>query len=154
MIRFSIRAIGKLKKSPVLELIDDYRSRIVNRLDIIELESKRTKASSCDGAKEDEAKLLLAGLPNSACIISMDETGQLVSSKEFADYISAQSLAGISSFVFMIGGADGLHMSVKQASNKIISLGRITLPHMLARLVLVEQLYRIERIMQNHPYNK
>ena len=154
MIKFCIHAIGKLKKSPTLELIDDYKSRIINKLEIRELELKKAKSMSIDSIKEHEADLLLSGIPNNSRIISMDERGELVSSKEFANYITQQSINGFSSFVFMIGGADGLHERVRASSHKIISLGRITLPHMLARLILVEQIYRAERIMNNHPYDK
>lgn len=143
-----------LKKTPTLELVSDYKSRIVNQLEIREFELKKTKNVSVDSIKEHEADLLLSGIPGNARIISMDEKGELVSSKEFANYISQQNINGVSSFVFIIGGAYGLHERVKKESHKIISLGRITLPHMLARLILVEQIYRAERIMHNHPYDK
>ena len=110
---------------------------MVGHLEIREFELKKANNLSTQAIKEHEAKLLLADIP-----------------REFAGYISRESTAGFSSFVFIIGGADGLHDSVRKSAHKIFSLGRITLPHMLARLVLVEQIYRAERIMANHPYDK
>ena len=154
MIKFQINAVGKLKKSPILELIEEYKNRIRNQIKINELEFKRSQSASEDSIKQGEAGLLLSDVPKNSCLISMDETGELLTSHEFAKFIEQKTNEGYSSFVFFIGGADGLHSSIKKQSDRIISLGRITLPHMLARLVLVEQIYRIEKIMDNHPYDK
>ncbi len=154
MIKFQINAVGKLKKSPILELIEEYKNRIRNQIKINELEFKRSQSASEDSIKQGEAGVLLSDVPKNSCLISMDETGDLLTSHEFAKFIEQKTNEGYSSFVFFIGGADGLHSSIKKQSDRIISLGRITLPHMLARLVLVEQIYRIEKIMDNHPYDK
>ncbi|MCR5225126.1 MAG: 23S rRNA (pseudouridine(1915)-N(3))-methyltransferase RlmH [Alphaproteobacteria bacterium] len=154
MLKFYIHAIGKLKNAHISELILDYKKRMVGHLEIREFELKKANNLSTQAIKEHEAKLLLADIPDNACVIAMDETGMTFSSREFAGYISRESTAGFSSFVFIIGGADGLHDIVRKSAHKIFSLGRITLPHMLARLVLVEQIYRAERIMANHPYDK
>ncbi len=152
MLKFRINAIGKLKKSSILDLIDDYKSRIRNNLEIFEYEAK--KSSSIITEKINEAKLLLSGLPKNSFIVSMDEKGELLSSHQFAELLQQKINIGYSSFVFFIGGANGLDDSVRNQSDKILALGKITLPHMLARLILVEQLYRAECIMDNHPYNK
>lgn len=154
MIKFQVNAIGKLKRSPTLELIEDYKSRIRNQIKINELEFKRSSNMSENSVKQSEAELLLSDVPKNSCLISMDETGDLITSREFAKFIEQKTNDGYSSFVFFIGGADGLHLSIKKQSDRVISLGRITLPHMLARLILVEQIYRIETIMANHPYDK
>ncbi len=154
MIKFQINAIGKLKKSPILDLIEDYKNRIRDQVKINELEFKKSKNMSEDSVKQSEAELLLSDIPRSSCLISMDETGDLLTSHEFAKFIEQKTNEGYPSFVFFIGGADGLHSSVKKQSDRVISLGRITLPHMLARLILIEQIYRIEKIMANHPYDK
>ncbi|MBO4405278.1 MAG: 23S rRNA (pseudouridine(1915)-N(3))-methyltransferase RlmH [Alphaproteobacteria bacterium] len=154
MIRFQINAIGKLKKSPTWELIEEYRSRVRNQIKISEFEFKRPQNTSADSSKQSEAELLMSDVPKNSCLISMDETGDPLTSREFAKFVEQKTGEGCSSFVFFIGGADGLHSSVKEQSDCVLSLGRITLPHMLARLILVEQIYRIEKIMDNHPYNK
>ncbi|MCR4623467.1 MAG: 23S rRNA (pseudouridine(1915)-N(3))-methyltransferase RlmH [Alphaproteobacteria bacterium] len=154
MIKFQINAIGKLKQAALIELIDDYKNRIRSSIKINELEYKRSQSASEDSIKKGEAELLLSDIPKNSYLISMDETGSLLTSHEFARFIEQKTNEGYSSFVFFIGGARGLHSSIKKQSNLIISLGKITLPHMLARLVLVEQLYRMEKIMDNHPYDK
>lgn len=154
MIKFQINAIGKLKKSPIFELIEGYKNRIHNQIKINELEFKRSQNTSEDSVKLAEAELLLSDVPKNSYLISMDETGDLLTSHEFAKFIEQKTNEGYSSFVFFIGGADGLHPSMKKQSNRVISLGKITLPHMLARLILIEQIYRIEKIMSNHPYDK
>lgn len=154
MIKFQINAIGKLKRSPILELIDEYKNRVHNQIKINEFEFKRPQNISEDSVKQGEAELLLNDIPKNSCLISMDEKGDLLTSHEFAKFIEQKTNEGYSSFVFFIGGADGLHSLVKKQSDQIISLGKITLPHMLARLILVEQIYRIEKIMDNHPYDK
>ena len=154
MIRFQINAIGKLKRSPILELINEYKNRIHNQIKINELEFKRSQGVSEGSIKQGEAELLLADFSRNSYLISMDEKGDLLTSHEFSKFIEQKTNEGYSSFVFFIGGADGLHSSVKKQSDRVISLGKITLPHMLARLILVEQIYRIEKIMGNHPYDK
>lgn len=154
MIKFQVNAIGKLKKSPIFELIEDYKNRIRNQIKINEQEFKRSQNASEDSVKQAEAELLLSDIPKNSYLISMDETGDLLTSHEFAKFIEQKTNEGYSSFVFFIGGADGLHPSVKKQSNRVVSLGKITLPHMLARLILIEQIYRIEKIMGNHPYDK
>jgi len=154
LLKFYIHAIGKLKNAHISELIFDYKKRLNSHLEIQEFELKKAKNLSVDSVKEHEAKLLLSDIPDNACVIAMDETGTTFSSREFAGYISRKSTAGFSTFVFIIGGADGLHDSIRKSAHQVFSLGRITLPHMLARLVLVEQIYRAERIMDNHPYDK
>lgn len=154
MIRFYIRAIGKLKNKFISGLIAEYKSRLVNFCDIQELEVKKSINLPTNVVKTEEGRLLIDALHPNTYKIALDETGDLLSSHQLAELIEKKSLAGYSSFTFFIGGADGLDPSVKTTANKIISFGRITLPHMLARLVLVEQIYRIEKILTNHPYDK
>lgn len=149
MIKFYVRAIGKLKNKALLTLIEEYRLRMSNFCEIQELEPKKTSVS-----KSEEAKLLLNNIKSNSYKIALDESGDLLSSHQFAELIIKKSVDGYPSFTFFIGGADGLDDSARESSDKIISFGRITLPHMLARLVLIEQLYRCEKILSNHPYDK
>lgn len=154
MIRFYIRAIGKLKDPRIKSIMADYLSQIEAKIDIQEMDIKRRTGLPIDSIKKAEAEALLCNLPDRVYKIALDENGELLSSKELAKVIASQTNKGISDFIFFIGGADGLHSSVKMNCNKIISFGKITLPHMFARLVLVEQIYRIEKIWTNHPYHK
>lgn len=154
MIKFQINAIGKLKKSPTLELIDEYRNRMKNSLEIFEFDLKKTANLPIDGVKAKEAELLKSNLPKQSFVFAMDETGDLLTSHQFADLIQQKVERGFSSFAFIIGGAAGLDSSIRNSSDKVLALGKMTMPHMLARLILVEQLYRAECIMNNHPYDK
>lgn len=135
----------------MLSLLDEYDSRLINHLEIHEMEAKKSQSTDI---KLAEAKLLLKGLDRDIYKIALDEHGELLDSHQLAELIQTKSTAGFSSFIFFIGGANGLHESVLHSADKIIALGRITLPHMLVRLVLVEQIYRIEKIVGNHPYDK
>ena len=83
MIKFQINAIGRLKKSPTLALVEEYKGRIHNQIKINELEFRRSQSASEDSIKQGEAELLLSDLPRNSCLISMDETGDLLTSREF-----------------------------------------------------------------------
>ena len=83
MIKFQINAIGKLKRSPTLELIEEYKNRIHNQIKINELDFKRSQSASEDSIKQGEAELLLSDLPKNSCLISMDETGDLSKSRTY-----------------------------------------------------------------------
>ena len=154
MIKFQINAIGKLKKSPTLELIGEYRNRMKNSLEIFEFDLKKSANLPIDGVMAKEAELLQSNLPKQSFVFAMDETGDLLTSHQFADLIQQKIERGFSSFAFIIGGAAGLDSSIRNNSDKVLALGKMTMPHMLARLILVEQLYRAECIMNNHPYDK
>ena len=154
MIKFQINAIGKLKKSPVLELISSYRCRIKNSLVICEFELKKSAGLPTENLKLREAELLMSNVPAKSFVFSMDERGELLNSHQFADLLQQKVQQCYSSFVFIIGGAAGLDKSIHDRSDQILALGKMTLPHMLARLVLVEQIYRAECIINHHPYDK
>ena len=125
-----------------------------NSLEIFEFDLKKTANLPIDGVKAKEAELLKSNLPKQSFVFAMDETGDLLTSHQFADLIQQKIERGFSSFAFIIGGAAGLDSSIRKDSDKVLALGKMTMPHMLARLILVEQLYRAECIMNNHPYDK
>ncbi len=86
-------------------------------------------------------------------IISLDSKGKMLSSEELAKFLENIQFK-TSNIIFCIGGSHGHHKSLLDKSQDIISLGKLTLPHKLARLILVEQIYRAESILSNHPYHK
>jgi 23S rRNA (pseudouridine1915-N3)-methyltransferase len=100
-----------------------------------------------------EAELLMQTVPPGARIIACDETGRTMTSREFADWLSSERDAS-ASLVFMVGGAFGLHDSLRQQASRMLSLSAFTLPHEIARLVLAEQLYRAGTISRGEPYHK
>ena len=86
--------------------------------------------------------------------IALDESGKTLSSREFADKISKWQQGGISSFAFIIGGADGLDDLVLKKAKVTWSFGRVTWPHLLVRALLAEQLYRAQTLISGHPYHR
>ena len=86
-------------------------------------------------------------------LVLLDSRGKHMSSEEFAKFIEAQQAAGIQQLIFAIGPADGFSDSARRNANKMISLGNMTLPHELARVVLLEQIYRAFTILKGHPYH-
>jgi 23S rRNA (pseudouridine1915-N3)-methyltransferase len=103
--------------------------------------------------RRTEAESLLKGIPNQAFVVAVDETGRTFSSNTFAEQIHAWSEGG-RTLVFLIGGSWGLDTTVRDRADTVLSLGSMTLPHLLARIVLLEQLYRAETILAGKTYHK
>lgn len=151
-MRIVIAAVGRLRRGPVYSLIETYERRIVWPFEIREVQEKRPSPSG--GLMAAEAVLLLQVLPESGPIIALDERGDDLSSNAFAKQLSEWRDQGESSCGFAIGGADGLHESVRQRATRTVRFGRQTWPHMLARAMLVEQVYRAQQILAGHPYHR
>lgn len=148
-----IAAVGKLKKqTPEDVLIQSYLTKTRWPITIKEVEEK--KALSGEALKEAESHLLLNAIPNGAKIVALDETGQTPSSREFADRLREWIDSGVPTIAFLIGGANGHADFLKQRADYKLSFGRMTLPHILARVVLVEQIYRAKTIIDGHPYHR
>jgi len=148
-----LSAIGKLKKSsPEHELMSTYLKRTKWSVDIKEYEEK--KALSGEALKNAEAELLLSGIPEKAKVVVLDEHGDTLSSRELAGKLQAWQNSGTDTVAFLIGGADGHGEKVKKRANLTLSFGRMTLPHFLMRVVLAEQIYRAQTILDGHPYHR
>ncbi len=150
-MKILIAAIGKAKASPQLQLYDDYVKRIPWKVQCKEFD---TKISDSRQRKAREAELLLGACAGHEHIIALDESGDLLSSREFSGHILKCQQQGISSFAFIIGGADGLDGSILKKANLLWSFGRVTWPHMLVRGMLAEQLYRANSVISGHPYHR
>ena len=152
-MKITIAAIGKLKKNtPEDLLIQDYLKKTKWNVVIKEFEEK--KAWTSEQLKEAESSLLLSSIPQGGKIIALDERGKTPSSREFADILGKWMDEGVQSISFLIGGANGHAEKVRTQADYKLSFGRMTLPHMLARVVLVEQIYRAKTILDGHPYHK
>ncbi len=150
-MKFNIIAIGKMKSSPELDIAKKYIKRCSIPINIIELETKKTLLEN--QIKKAEADLILSKISNNDILIALDETGTTFSSEKFSEKIKTLTANG-QNIYFVIGGAFGLDKSVKQRADIVISFGAMTFPHMLVRVMLCEQLYRVQTIMDNHPYHK
>lgn len=145
-MRVWIIAIGKCKKgSPEAEIISEYVKRSGWQLQIKEKDNS---------SQEEEAKFLQGAIPHGAKVVVLDERGENIRSTELAQRISNWQLNGCSEICFLIGGADGHLQSTRDQADLILSFGKLTLPHMLMRAVLSEQIYRIEKILEGHPYHR
>lgn len=146
-MRVTIIASGKLKSAATLgALILDYLKPLKWKVEIKEIDVK--------SHEKNYEKHFLEALPKGATLIALDEHGKSLSSPEFARLIEQETLSGINHFCFMIGGADGLPELIKKKSHHTISFGKNTWPHMMVRLMLVEQLYRAQQILSGHPYHR
>lgn len=151
-IRLYILAVGRLRRGPLYELQALYAARILPPPTIIEVEEKRRLPAA--ELKRREAELVLAALPSGARLIALDERGSAWSSLELADHLRDWRDAGAAAVAFAIGGADGLGSAVIERADVVLSLGPMTWPHLLARGMLLEQLYRAQQILAGHPYHR
>jgi 23S rRNA (pseudouridine1915-N3)-methyltransferase len=148
----TIAAVGRMKKGPELSLWDVYAKRLRWPIRLIEVEARNLVG--IDQIKRKEADLLLAKLPKSSVIVALDQGGSVTSSVEFAKKIGVWQDNGINNLALVLGGSNGLDSVVLDKAELSISMGSMTWPHMLARVMLLEQLYRAQCILSNHPYHK
>ena len=153
-------AVGRLKSGPERELATRYAERFealsrglgLSGPVITELAESQGRAAT--ERKAQEAQALLGLIPVDAYAISMDEQGETLSSDAFAQNISTWRDGGRKSLVFVIGGADGLGAAVRERAPKVLSFGKMTMPHQIVRVLLLEQLYRTATILSGHPYHR
>lgn len=148
-----ILAIGKINNSPYSQIFDLYNKRIKWKINLKELEIKKnSKKISEKIIIEKEENLLLDNIKNDEILICLDSSGKIISTADFSQIINNYR-ENSTKICFAIGGASGFGNKIKQRANHIISFGKITLPHLLARCVLIEQIYRSFTIANNHPYH-
>lgn len=147
MLKITVIAVGKLKERFWRDACAEYLKRL-------EGYCKISMREVPDSNMAQEAALILDALPEQAPVIVLDIHGKPTSSEQLAQLIEERSVNGISHLVFVIGGSDGLAPEVKERAALRMSFGPITLPHNLARVVLLEQIYRAFKIMRGEPYHK
>ena len=147
-----IAAVGRIKAGPLADLQSEYVKRLGGSIAIKEVEERRALPS--EQRKAREGKLLLSALPEDAFVVALDECGKVLASTAFAERMQRWQTDGAKSLAFVIGGADGLARPVVERAGLILSLGAMTWPHLLARILLLEQLYRAQQILNRHPYHR
>jgi 23S rRNA (pseudouridine1915-N3)-methyltransferase len=145
-----ILAIGRAKKSPESELFDRYAKRIKPNLALQDFDDGHGAPAEI---KRREAAFLLAATEKSDFVIALDTDGAAPDSLEFAKTLARWTDTG-RRLNFIIGGAEGLDAAVITRADARLSLGRLTWPHMLARVMLAEQIYRAQMINTGHPYHR
>ena len=159
-MKIKIVTVGKLKEKYLKDGIAEYSKRISRfaKLEMIELADEKTpdKASEIENQKilETEGARILSKVGERDFVLVLAIEGKTFSSEEFSKQLEEASIKGYSTLTFIIGGSLGLAASVKNRANLSVSFGRLTLPHQLMRLVLVEQIYRAFTIQQGSPYHK
>jgi 23S rRNA (pseudouridine1915-N3)-methyltransferase len=151
-VRLLIAAVGRAKAGPWRDLERFYLDRLAWPVTVREVEEKRKLPPA--QLKEREAELLLAALPAGATAVALDERGKALSSLEFAARLGTWRDQGVADLAFLIGGADGLDAALGGEAELVLALGRMTWPHLLARGLLLEQLYRAQQILAGHPYHR
>ena len=160
-MRLLIAGVGKLKQGPERALCTHYfgraealgRSLGLSPLAVAELPESR--APTVSGRRSAEAEALLTKLPSDFAVVCLDPGGEQLSSDAFAETLAARrDSAAAPGLAFVLGGPDGLGGAVLDRAVLSLSLGPMTLPHGLARIVLAEQLYRAMTILAGHPYHR
>ena len=112
------------------------------------------RAGAATDAVRHEGELLLKAVPEGALVVALDAAGKTLTSAAFAKRLGAWRDGGVKDVAFLIGGADGLDGAVTGAADEVLSLGAMTWPHLLARAMLAEQIYRAQCILAGHPYHR
>ncbi len=158
MIR--IVAVGKIKEKSNKELINEYVKKLTSyvKIEIIEVDeallSKNASEADIESLKAKEAERILAQVSSNQYVVLLDLKGRNLSSVAFSDHLFKQYVYGKSDITFIIGGSHGVSQAVIDRADFMLKLSEMTFPHQLARLILIEQIYRAYKIHHNEPYHK
>jgi 23S rRNA (pseudouridine1915-N3)-methyltransferase len=160
-MRVTLLAVGRLKRGGgEAELATRYRDRFnasgrqLGFGPLVEIELTESRAGKADARRDEEAARLLERCDGDARRIVLDEGGRQLTSQQFADLLGRLRDDGCGEVAFFIGGADGHGGALFDQAHERLSLGPMTLPHGLARVIILEQLYRAVTILSGHPYHR
>ena len=152
-----IVAVGKLKEKFWLAACEEYLKRLrpYAKLEVRELaDVDPGKAGGIHASLAKEEEAILAAIPERAYVFLLAIEGKMRSSEELSAHVDKLALSGKNDLTFVIGGSEGVSPAVKARADETLSFGPITLPHNLARVVLLEQIYRVFKISRGEPYHK
>ncbi len=153
-MKLILRWIGKTKNPQLASLIGDYQSRIGGFVDLTLSEIKPVETQDPAQAVVAEGKRLLSRLGKHDYLVALDPLGQQLKSERFAQIIAERREHSLKTMVFVVGGPGGLSDAVRNRSHRVISLSAMTFSHEIARLVLLEQIYRAFTLVHHVPYHK
>lgn len=159
-MKITLITVGKIKEKYFTGAIDEYSKRLSRycKLNIIEVADEKTIENASETEismiQEKEAERILKNISDDAYVITLEILGKMLDSVELADKIKNVTVNGKSHICFIIGGSVGLHDSVSKRADFKLSFSKMTFPHQLMRVVLLEQIYRAFRINNNEPYHK
>lgn len=160
MLNITVICVGKLKEDYLRSACEEYRKRLsaLCKLSIVELLpeklSDNPSQKEIEAALKNEGKRILEKIPQGSAVITMCIEGKQLSSPELSQKLQALAVSGTSSVVFVIGGSFGLSDEVKQKSTLRLSVSKMTFPHQLFRVMLLEQIYRALQIELGTKYHK
>lgn len=159
-MNIDIICVGKIKEKYLADAISEYSKRLSRycNLSILEVSDEKTDENASDAmadrVKGLEAERILKHIKKGAFVITLEIGGKMLSSEELASKISELGTYGTSDIQFVIGGSLGLHKTVSDVADYKLSFSKMTFPHQLMRVILLEQVYRSYRINNNEPYHK
>lgn len=159
-MHITVLTVGRIKEKYLTAGIDEYAKRLSRycRLEQVEVADEKAPETLSDREMEQirdrEGERILAKIREADTVVALAIDGKALSSEELAETLSRYSVAGKSDVVFVIGGSLGLAASVLKRADLKLSFSRMTFPHQLMKLILLEQVYRAYRIQKNEPYHK
>lgn len=159
-MKITLVTVGKIKERFYTEAIAEYSKRLSRycKLDIVQVTDEKTPDSASEAVerqiKEKEGERILASLKDGAYVIALAIDGEMLDSIQLSEKINRLGIGGTSQIVFVIGGSLGLSDSVLRRADYRLSFSKMTFPHQLMRVILLEQIYRSYRIMVGEPYHK
>ena len=159
-MKITVLTVGKIKEKYLRDAIVEYTKRLSRycKLEIIEVADEKTPDNASENAEEmirqKEAERLLKYIREDAYLITLEIGGKQLTSEEFSEKIEKLGIQRTSHIIFVIGGSIGIGKAVLEKSDYALSFSKMTFPHQLMRVILLEQIYRGYRIMSGEPYHK
>ena len=159
-MKITILTVGKIKEKYLKDAIAEYSKRLSKycKLEVIEVADEKTPENASENVENTirakEAERLMKYMKDDAFVITLEIAGKLLSSEELADKIDTLGVQGKSHIIFVIGGSIGLGAEILKRSDFALSFSKMTFPHQLMRVILLEQIYRSYRIISGEPYHK
>lgn len=160
MVKITLITVGKIKEKYLKDAISEYSKRLSRycKLEIIEVADEKTPEQSSEAAdnviRDKEGERILKHIRDDMYVITLEIAGKMLTSEEFAKKVEMLGVQGVSSIALIIGGSIGLGKEVLKRSDYALSFSKMTFPHQLMRVILLEQVYRAYRIINGEPYHK
>ena len=159
-MKITVVTVGKIKEKYFTDAIAEYSKRLSRycKLEIIQVADEKTPDGASEALetqiKEKEGERILSNIKDGSFVVALAIDGHMLDSEQLADKIEKWGVSGISQIVFVIGGSLGLSKAVWSRADYKLSFSKMTFPHQLMRVILLEQIYRSYRIIANEPYHK
>ena len=159
-MKITLITVGKIKEKYLKDAIAEYSKRLSRycKLEIVEVADEKTPDNASDtvedAIRDKEGERILKYIKEDAYVITLEIAGKMLTSEEMAEKIEKLGVQGTSHIIFVIGGSIGLGKEILKRSDYALSFSKMTFPHQLMRVILLEQIYRSYRIMNHEPYHK